>query len=272
MGGPIARSIHRSDPNLIVFDQRSEALQAFDDAGISCAASLSEFSGCDVVAITVNNDKQVLDVVTDLASELQPGAVIVVHSTVLPETMRAAAELAAAHDLAMVDAAVSGGAWVAERGELTLMVGGAVDAVERCRAELDAIGTVNHVGELGSGQAMKVLNNLMQAASWAVTCQCMEIARSLGISEDVARAIASESSGASWSLEHLSDLDDLVTNHTLSDNPAELLNYVSKDSWSALMMARTGGFHLPLVAMIAESVPGIVERRLEYLGSQASGA
>jgi len=50
--------------------------------------------------------------------------VIVVHSTVLPATMRTVAEIAAAHEVATVDAAVSGGAWVAERGELTLMVEG----------------------------------------------------------------------------------------------------------------------------------------------------
>jgi 3-hydroxyisobutyrate dehydrogenase-like beta-hydroxyacid dehydrogenase len=109
----------------------------------------------------------------------------------------------------------------------------------------------------------------MQAASWVVSCQCLEVARSLGIPEEVVRSIAGKSSGASWSLEHLADLDHMIQNHTLSDSPADLLNYVSKDSWSALMVARSAGLHLPLVATIAESVPGIVEKRLEYLGAAA---
>jgi 2-hydroxy-3-oxopropionate reductase len=269
MGAPIARSIARSIPDLIVFDVRPEALESFREAGVRCAASLAEFRGCAVVAVTVNNDRQVLDVVESLAPALQAGAVIVVHSTVLPETMRAAAELAAAYGLSIVDAAVSGGAWVAERGELTLMVGGEDDPVARARSELDAIGTVTHLGALGSGQAVKILNNLMQAASWLATCQCLEVARSMGISEDAVQAIANKSSGASWSLEHLAELDDMIQNHTLSDSLDDLLNYVSKDSWSALLVARSAGLHLPFVAMIAESVPSVVEKRLEYLRESA---
>jgi 3-hydroxyisobutyrate dehydrogenase-like beta-hydroxyacid dehydrogenase len=265
MGAPIARSIYRAISDLIVYDLRPEALDSFREDGVLCATSLAELGRCRVVAVTVNNDRQVLEVVGDLAPELEAGAVIVVHSTVLPDTMHAAGEIAAGHGLAIVDAAVSGGAWVAERGELTLMVGGDADAVARCRPELDAIGTVNHLGELGSGQAVKILNNLMQAASWLASCQCLEVAHSLGISEDALRAIANNGSGASWSLEHLEELDDMIQNHTLADNLAELVSFVSKDSWSALLVARSAGLHLPLFAMIAESVPGVIEKRLEYL-------
>jgi 3-hydroxyisobutyrate dehydrogenase-like beta-hydroxyacid dehydrogenase len=272
MGAPIARSIARSIPDLIVFDVRREAVESFREAGFLCAASLAEFRGCGVVAVTVNNDRQVLDVVESLAPELGAGTVIVVHSTVLPETMRAAAEIAARYDLTTVDAAVSGGAWLAERGELTLMVGGEDDPVARARFELDAIGTVNHLGGLGSGQAVKILNNLMQAASWLASCQCLEVARGMGISEGAMRGVANKSSGASWSLEHLAELDDMIQNHTLSDSLADLLNYVSKDSWSALLVARSAGLHLPLVAMIAESVPGVIESRLEYLRESAAVA
>jgi len=63
----------------------------------------------------------------------------------------------------------------------------------------------------------------------------------------------------------------MIQNHTLSDSLADLLNFVSKDSWSALLMARSAGLHLPLIATIAESVPGVVEKRLEYLRSSAEG-
>jgi 3-hydroxyisobutyrate dehydrogenase-like beta-hydroxyacid dehydrogenase len=270
MGAPIARSIARSTTDMIVFDVRPEALASFRGAGVVCAASLAEFRGCEVVAVTVNNDQQVLDLVESLAPELATGSVIVVHSTVLPETIRAAAAIATAYDVAMVDAAVSGGAWVADRGELTLMVGGEGDTVARARIELDSIGTVNHLGRLGSGMAVKILNNLMQAASWLASCECLEIARCMGIREGAVRAIAAESSGASWSLEHLADLDDMIQNHTLSDSLPDLLTYVSKDSWSALLVARGAGLHLPFVAMIAESLPGVIERRLQYLRESAA--
>jgi 3-hydroxyisobutyrate dehydrogenase-like beta-hydroxyacid dehydrogenase len=92
----------------------------------------------------------------------------------------------------------------------------------------------------------------------------------MGISEEAVRSIAGRSSGASWSLEHLGELDDMIQNHTLSDSLADLLNYASKDSWSALLVARSAGLHLPLVAMLAESVPGVIEKRLEYLRASAA--
>jgi 3-hydroxyisobutyrate dehydrogenase len=265
IGAPIARSIARAGLDLTVFDIRQEVTAGFAEQGIEVARTVGELGGCDLVSVTVLDGDQVDQVVAELAETMAAGANVIVHSTVLPETIFAAATLLAERGVGLVDAQVSGGGWAAERGELVVMVGGEEKTIEACLPELEAIGTPHRVGDLGTGAVIKILNNLMQAAAWTSSCEALRIARSLGVSEEALRSVALAGSGHSWSLEHLPTIDADLRPKLDQSPPGSFAHVVSKDAWMGLLLARSAGLHLPFVAGLAESVPGAVEARLNEL-------
>jgi 3-hydroxyisobutyrate dehydrogenase-like beta-hydroxyacid dehydrogenase len=129
------------------------------------------------------------------------GGVIVVHSTVHPDTCRRIAELAARKGVSLVDAPVSGGGGAALEGRLLVLAGGAAEVVERCRPVFEAFGDpVLHLGPIGSGQIAKICNNLMLTANLAVAENALALGRDLGVDPaQLAEAIAA-GSGASYAL------------------------------------------------------------------------
>jgi 3-hydroxyisobutyrate dehydrogenase len=101
----------------------------------------------------------------------------------------------------MVDAPVSGGIAAAEGGTLTFMVGGSDAGFEGARPYLEAMGkAVIHAGEAGSGQAAKICNNMLLAATMAATCETLVLAGKLGLKLQTFYDIASKASGQSWSM------------------------------------------------------------------------
>jgi 3-hydroxyisobutyrate dehydrogenase/2-hydroxy-3-oxopropionate reductase len=109
-----------------------------------------------------------------LVAGVRPGAVVLEASTIAPDTVRAVGADVAARRAALLDAPVSGSVPVVERGELTFMVGGDADALDRVRPVLAPLATeVLHLGALGTGAAMKlavnaVVHGLNQALSEAL--------------------------------------------------------------------------------------------------------
>ncbi len=109
---------------------------------------------------------------------LKPGGVIAMHSTVHPETCHRLAEKAAAQGVSVIDAPVSGGAPAVAEGRLLVMVGGDADVVERCRPVFESYADpIVHLGELGSGQITKLLNNLLFTANLATAASTLALGR-----------------------------------------------------------------------------------------------
>ena len=101
----------------------------------------------------------------------------------------------------MLDAPVSGGTMGAEAGTLTFMVGGPAEAYAKAQPILAAMGrTLVHCGEAGAGQAAKVCNNMMLAATMIVTAEAFVLAEKLGLSHQALFDVASKSSAQSWAL------------------------------------------------------------------------
>jgi 3-hydroxyisobutyrate dehydrogenase len=122
-------------------------------------------------------------------------------STLDVATARDEIEKAAAQGYRMVDAPVSGGIAAAEGGTLTFMVGGADDAFEAARPILEKMGkAVIHAGGPGSGQAAKICNNMLLAASMIATCETFVLAQKLGLDPQTFFDIASKASGQCWSM------------------------------------------------------------------------
>ena len=164
-------------------------------------AALAE--GLDVIFLCVSNDDTVKSVVSQLRSGLKPGAVIVDASTVSPATATSMAEELQSIPVHWLDTPVSGGVEGARNGSLAVMVGGDRAIFERILPLLEVFGKqVIYMGPVGSGQATKVVNQVLVAGIAETVCEALALAEQLNLPQ--ARLIKVLSSGAanSWFLEH----------------------------------------------------------------------
>jgi 3-hydroxyisobutyrate dehydrogenase-like beta-hydroxyacid dehydrogenase len=126
------------------------------------------------------------------------GMLCVDMTTIAPaETRRIAAGLAE-HGVQMIDAPVTGAPPRAQAGTLTIMVGGDEAAVGRAKGLLDALGDlVVHVGELGQGEMLKLINNALGAANAAAVAEALVLASATGIDLDALVQVTQTGAGAS---------------------------------------------------------------------------
>lgn len=156
---------------------------------------------CDVLITMVVDGAQVRDVLLGVDGAVhgaREGLLCVDMSTIAPaDTTAIGAELAA-RGVRFVDAPVTGSSPRAEDGTLTIMCGGAPDDVERARPALDAMGSlVVHVGPLGAGETLKVVNNAMAAANAAVLAEALVVASAAGVDLDAFEQVVGAGSGGS---------------------------------------------------------------------------
>lgn len=183
MGHPMAG--HLADRGVLVaVGNRSVAkARAFADVrGVRAAEVFADYADCDVVALCVSADADVLENVDGLADVLAPGAVVIDHSTVAVETAREAARRLAVHGIGFLDAPVSGGAEGAKNGKLSIMVGGDEATLERARPVLEAYGArIALMGATGAGQATKAVNQILVAGINEAVCEGLAFAEKLGL-------------------------------------------------------------------------------------------
>ncbi|RDI99187.1 NAD(P)-dependent oxidoreductase [Dyella solisilvae] len=167
------------------------------------APSLSDIAAqCDVIALCVTADADVLGLVDALAPHLKKGAIVVDHSTVAPDTAKQAATKLAAVGAHFLDAPVSGGVEGAKNGKLSVMVGGDAAVLERARPVLEAYALrVTHLGDVGAGQATKAVNQVLVAGIAQGVCEGLALAEALGL--DPERLLPTLGAGAAgnWFLE-----------------------------------------------------------------------
>lgn len=167
------------------------------------APSLAEIAAqCDVIALCVTADADVLSTVDALLPHLRKGAIVVDHSTVAPDTAKQAAAKLATVGAQFLDAPVSGGVEGAKNGKLSVMVGGAADVLERARPVLEAYALrVTHLGDVGAGQATKAVNQVLVAGIAQGVCEGLALAEALGL--DPERLLPTLGAGAAgnWFLE-----------------------------------------------------------------------
>jgi 3-hydroxyisobutyrate dehydrogenase len=188
-GGPMARRIVEAGYETTLWARRVASLEPYADTAAKTAESPAELAAAsDLVCLCVVGDDDVREVLygdTGVLAGLASGGTVAIHSTVHPDTCREIAEKAETHDVSVIDAPVSGGAPAVEEGKLLVMVGGEADVVERCRPVFATYGDpIVHLGELGSGQVTKILNNLLFSANLGSAISTLELGESLGIPRD----------------------------------------------------------------------------------------
>jgi 3-hydroxyisobutyrate dehydrogenase len=199
MGRPMARHLSASGFAVTGFDPFAPEDPS---DGFARAASASEAAGADLVALMVATPAQAEAALAGpegILAGLRPGAVVVVMATVGIEAVQSIAAQVAAVGGSVVDAPVSGGVRRAATGDLLIMASGSDEAFARADVLLDALGAdVFRLGsEVGNGQRMKLVNQLLCGVHIAVAAEALAYAASLGV--DPAQALPILTSGAAAS-------------------------------------------------------------------------
>lgn len=201
-GQPMARLYIDQGWPFAFFARRPEVIEEFTGRGGVFAPSMPELGAAsDILLVIVDTDDQVLDVCVDqkMAEGMQPGSVIVVHSTTYPETCEKVAEAAKPFGVHVVDAPVSGGPQRTHDGELTMPIGCDDPAVfEAIRPALEVTSAMlQRMGGLGAGQIAKLLNNLFYAAHLVTARDEAQLVFKLGLDVEAAAKLLPTCSGSS---------------------------------------------------------------------------
>jgi 3-hydroxyisobutyrate dehydrogenase len=204
MGIPMARRLVEAGYAVRSYDVSDDARERAGEAGIPVAGSLGEVAAADTVVLMLPSSAIVQLVVDDpeFATSVRAGSLVVDMGSSEPAGTRAVSARLEALGVGMVDAPVSGGVGGAEAGRLTIMVGGSTEDVGRATPWLAVLGKPVHVGEIGSGDAVKALNNLLSAAHLWVTSEVMLVGQRFGIDPQVMLEVFNASSGRSGSTEN----------------------------------------------------------------------
>jgi 3-hydroxyisobutyrate dehydrogenase len=186
MGAGMAHNLLKAGFPLAVYNRTRAKAEPFAAQGARVADTPRDAAqGADVVASMVGDDDASRAIWLGAAGALAgaaAGAVLVECSTLSIGWVRELAGLAAARDLAFLDAPVAGSKDAAAAGELRLMVGGDAAALEQARPALEAISQrIFHFGPTGSGALMKLVNNLMGAVQAAALAEGLALAERGGL-------------------------------------------------------------------------------------------
>jgi 3-hydroxyisobutyrate dehydrogenase len=197
MGGPMVRHLLSAGHRVTVASRSQGPVDAaVADGALDGRNPPGVAAASDVVILCVPDTPDVVGVVNDLLPALRPGAIIVDCSTIDPESERQQHERVRAAGGRYLDAPVSGGTAGAQRGTLTLMVGGDASDLEAARPALTPFaGRIVHVGAPGMGQVVKLCNNLLFAAQMMATAEATALACKNGVDIEKLHEVLIHSTG-----------------------------------------------------------------------------
>ena len=205
MGAPMATNLRRAGALTAVWNRTPARAQALaDELGVAVADSPAELARqVEVIFTCVSADADVLAVIEALQPGLGAGQVVIDSSTVRPDTARDAAQQLAAQGVEFLDAPVSGGVEGARQGRLAFMVGGEAGVLERVRPLLEAMGQrIAHMGEVGSGQATKAVNQIMAAGINQAVTEALAFAEAHALPLDKVIEVVGAGAAGNWFLSH----------------------------------------------------------------------
>jgi 3-hydroxyisobutyrate dehydrogenase len=261
MGKPIATQILAAGFDLMVFDVRDEPVGELARLGAKSARSLRELSEhSEIVAVAVVDDSQVEEVLMSDAGLLQSGrqdSIIMIHSTITPNTVRKLAQAGEAKGVTLVDAPVSGGEEGARRRQLCYMVGGDKENFEKVRPVLAASGShIFHIGELGSGAIAKMILQVVVCINMLGAYEAELLADKCGLDFRALQEVLGVSSGQSFVVDHW------LERFKRPDDPLEVRRRRTEVFYEslapALLLARDLDFQLPGAALAQQLLQRIM--------------
>jgi 3-hydroxyisobutyrate dehydrogenase len=204
MGGPMVRCLAKAGFHICIYDVNTKATAAFgtEVGTVSIAPDLPSLgAACEVVITMLPNSKIVRAAAIGskaspgFAATMSEGSIIIDMSSSYPlDTQKLGADLAKS-GISLIDAPVSGGVPKAVSGTLAIITGGDASVIECATPVLSAMGTVHLTGALGSGHAMKALNNYVSSAGLIATAEALLIGQNFGLDGAVMTKVLNASTG-----------------------------------------------------------------------------
>jgi len=256
MGWPMAANILKGGHDLAVFDlDRDAAARFVAEVGGRAAGGVAEVADAEVVVTMLPTSKHVRRALVDgedgaFLKAVRPGLIVIDMSSSEPGDTRALGPVLAEHGATLIDAPVSGARPRAISGTLALMIGGDDEAaIETATPVLRCMGArLFRTGPLGSGHAMKALNNYVAATGLAAACEAVLIGRRFGLDGETMADILNVSTGKNFATEHL------LKQHILSGSFSAgfTLGLMTKDVTIAADLGEQMGLDAPLSRLVRE--------------------
>jgi 3-hydroxyisobutyrate dehydrogenase-like beta-hydroxyacid dehydrogenase len=211
-----------------------------DPAGVAAASA--------VVVTCVPDAPQVDEVLfgeRGAAGGAQPGTLFIDMSTISPVATRAFDARLRAAGMRFVDAPVSGGPARAKTGTLSIMVGASDDDFAEARPVLEAMGTPNHVGAVGMGEVVKLVNQIIISNTMLANVEALTFAAKAGADIDAVLSVIAGATGSNYLLQNWLPQSWLAGSHA----PGFALDLLRKDLAAALDSARAAGVPMPASAL-----------------------
>jgi 3-hydroxyisobutyrate dehydrogenase-like beta-hydroxyacid dehydrogenase len=251
MGYPMAGHLARAGYSMRVYNRTRSRADAWaaEFTGSVAATPAAAARGADVVLMCVGNDDDVRSVAFGADGALagmQRGAVLVDHTTASAELAGELAAVAAERGVGFVDAPVSGGQAGAERGQLTIMVGGEPGVFSNVESVLQTYArSVRLMGPCGSGQLTKMVNQICIAGILQGLAEGLHFAERVGLDVTAVVDVISKGAAQSWQMENRSS--------TMAEGKFDFgfaVDWMRKDLGMTLAAARRHGVSLPLTALV----------------------
>lgn len=272
MGAPMVTNVVKGGYDVYLLDadpalasRLAAELNAEAEQTVRAAPTPSEFASCTVVVLMLPNSAIVrsvlLDEAGDLRLPLQPGSVIIDMSSSDPTETVGTGEALSIHGLSLVDAPVSGAKSRAVDGTLAIMMGADdSSAAERAVPIVETMSrSIYRTGKLGTGHAMKALNNYLAAASFAAASEALSAGERFGLDPALMVDIFNDSTGQSF-----------ITTHVLGEHVVEgrfasgfALPLLTKDVRIAESLQRAVSHEAPVCAAVTKQL----DRALDALGN-----
>lgn len=258
MGGAMAANVARAGFRVTAWNRTPGRASELDGLGVRPADSPAAVAAASDIVVTIVSDTPDVEAVLfgpqGIAAGAAAGSLVVDMSTISPSATRDFATRLAERGVAMLDAPVSGGSEGAKKGTLSIFVGGDAVDLERAHPVLEAMGTtITHVGPIGSGQAVKAVNQVILAGTYLGVAEGIVLALKAGL--DVEQTVAALSGGAaqSWVLANRSGRM-LANDYPLGFK----VSLHRKDLGIALQLARETGTALPISALCEQIEAGLI--------------
>jgi len=251
MGYPMAGHLARAGYAVTVFNRtlaRAQQWCAEFGGELAVAPALAAVHA-DIVILCVGRDEDVRAVVSGehgIVHTLKAGAAVIDHTTTSAELAREIYDLLRAHDVDFLDAPVSGGQAGAQRGQLSIMVGGAAETLQRVAPLLECYGRcAKYLGAAGSGQLAKMANQICIAGIVQGLAEALHFARNAELDIDALIEVIGQGAAQSWQMQNrYQTMRDGEYNHGFA------VDWMRKDLAYALSEARRNGSQLPLTALV----------------------
>lgn len=207
MGGAMAAHVwHKKSAtdSLAVWNRSEARRKPMMALGVPIASSLQDLAeSCEIIALCVNKTEDVEQCLVEIVPVARPGTLIIDHSTILP---LAAAEIHSrlkSHGIGFVDAPITGGSMGAKNGTLTVFCGGEEADIERAKPMMSCYSrTAERVGGPGSGQMMKMANQIAVGGALLALCESLSFAEKSGLNLSQAHRLIGGGAAGSWAFEN----------------------------------------------------------------------